>query len=102
MKLKRALLAAAVLSAGILAACADRSYGYYRVGPPPPVPAYRAYGVAPGPGYVWAEGFYDLRGGSWVWSPGRWARPPHAHARWVPNRWERHGRDYRFHRGYWR
>lgn len=60
-------------------------YGYtYRV-PPPPPPAYvGGYGVAPGPGYVWAVGFYDLRGSSWVWVRGRRVRPPRPYAVWVP------------------
>ncbi|MEI9974771.1 MAG: hypothetical protein WDO73_23630 [Ignavibacteriota bacterium] len=30
------------------------------------------------------EGFYDYRGGRYVWVPGRWMRPPRAHAVWVP------------------
>jgi hypothetical protein len=102
MTLKRSLLAVLIGAAGMLTACASRPYYGYRVGPPPPVPAYRAYGVAPGPGYVWCEGFYDLRGSSWVWSPGRWARPPRPHARWEPARWERRGHDWRYRSGHWR
>jgi len=98
----RALLAGVLVAAGMMSACATRPYAYGYVEAPPPVPAYRAYGPPPGPGYVWADGFYDRRGGSWVWSPGRWARPPYAHARWVPSRWERHGHDWRYREGRWR
>ena len=106
MNLSRTLMVAALAAAGMLAGCAGRSYGYgygYRVGPPPPVPAYAGpYGVAPGPGYVWTDGYYDLRGRDWVWVRGRYMRPPHHRSVWVTPRWEqtRHGWSRRS--GYWR
>jgi hypothetical protein len=96
------LLPAAVLVLGSLYGCAGGGYySSYRVGPPPP-PRYGAYGYAPGPGYVWTDGYWDLRGSRWSWVDGRWARPPRARARWDAPRWEQHGRGYRFHRGGWR
>jgi hypothetical protein len=33
---------------------------------------------------------------------GRWAVPPHPHAVWERDRWERHGNNWRYHRGHWR
>jgi hypothetical protein len=33
-------------------------------------------GVAPGPGYVWQDGYYTRRGFSHVWVPGRWVFAP--------------------------
>ena len=103
MDLNQGLLTAMLLAAGSLAACASHSYGYaYRV-PPPPPPAYAGvYGVAPGAGYVWTDGFYDLRGSSWVWVRGSWRRPPRARAVWVAPRWERSGRGWSRRGGYWR
>jgi hypothetical protein len=101
--LKKSGRIAVLLGACALAGCGG---GYYRagvvIGPPPPPPVYGAVGYAPGPGYVWTDGFYDLRGGRWVWVNGHWARPPYRGGRWVRPYWDRHGRGYRFHRGYWR
>ena len=61
-----------------------------RIGPPAPIVEH--YGPAPAPGYVWIAGYHRWDGGRYVWVPGRWDRPPRAHAVWVPHRWEhRHG-----------
>lgn len=68
----------------------------------PPPPRYAVVGVAPGPGYVWAEGFWDWRGGRYVWVTGRWMRPPHPGAVWVPAGWVEGRRGYGFHPGHWR
>src|ERR1041385_4666046 len=98
---KRLLAAAFVLAGTILTGCAGGyGSGYVRYGPP--APRYGAVGYAPGPGYVWADGYWDWRGNSWAWSQGRWGRPPRRHAVWVAPAWQREGRGYRFHRGYWR
>ena len=102
MKAKYALLTA-VVSAGLaLSACGGGStYVAARIGPPPP-PRAGFVGVAPGPGYVWTDGFWDLRGGRWNWVDGRWLLPPRSRMVWVPAHWtERHGRYY-FVRGHWR
>ncbi len=97
--MKRNLLAATfVLAGAILTGCA----GGYVVAAGPPPPRYGVMGYAPGPGYVWTEGFYDLRGSNWVWVPGAWRRPPRRGRVWVSPNWVRAGRGWRFHRGYWR
>jgi hypothetical protein len=97
--MKRNMLAAAFVLAGtILAGCGG---GYVMVAGPPP-PRYGVMGYAPGPGYVWTEGFYDLRGSSWVWTSGTWRRPPRPGAVWASAAWRQEGRGWRFHRGYWR
>lgn len=101
--LKKSGRIAVLLCSCALAGCGG---GYYRagvvIGPPPPPPVYGAVGYAPGPGYIWTDGFYDLQGGRWVWVGGRWARPPYRGARWVHPSWEPRGRGYRYHKGYWR
>ncbi len=71
---------------------------------PPPRPVHvGVIGVAPGPGFVWVEGYHSWNGGGYVWVPGRWERPPypggiwvrpryrHVHGGWafVPGRWRR-------------
>jgi len=101
--MKKLLLMGTVLLGTILTACAPGGGGYVsaRFGPPPP-PRYGIIGVAPGPGYVWTDGFWDLRGGRWYWVGGRWVRPPRGRGVWVAPQWrEDHGR-YRRHPGYWR
>jgi hypothetical protein len=59
-------------------------------------------GFAPGPGYVWTDGYWDWRGGNWVWINGRWLRPPHRRAVWVPGTWVEDHHRWSFRRGYWR
>lgn len=99
------IFAGAALAFGTaLSACAPGAYVGVGYGPPPP--RYGVVGVAPAPGYVWTDGFWDWRGNNWVWAPGRWQRPPRRGARWEPGRWqERHDRGHRgyeFNRGHWR
>ena len=101
MRVKNIVLAATLLAATALISCAHPSYYGYRIAPPPP-PRYGVVGYAPGPGYVWADGWYDLRGGRWTWVPGYWVRPPRPRAVWVRPYWEPRGRGYYYHRGYWR
>ena len=100
--MKRKLLPlASVLLGTILSACAvDGGYAV-RYGPPPP-PRYGMAGVAPGPGYVWTDGFWESRAGSWSWVGGRWVRPPRPRAVWVPGSWSQTHRGWTFRRGYWR
>ncbi|MFY9724649.1 MAG: hypothetical protein WB579_09395 [Bryobacteraceae bacterium] len=98
--MKRKLLTAALLMAGsVLTACAGGA-GVFIAEPPPP--RYGVIGVAPGPGFVWTDGFWDLRGGAWAWAPGRWVRSPRPRAVWVAPAWRHEGRHWRYHRGHWR
>ena len=74
------------------------------VGGPPPGLRAEARLVSPGPGYYWVPGYWDwsLASGEWFWVPGSWSRPPHAHARWVTPRYERHRGHWTYRRGHWR
>lgn len=68
--------------------------------PPPPPPATVVagpVGVAPGPGYVWVDGYWNWVNGGWVWVPGRWVLPPRGRGVWVAPRIE-----FRWHGGHWR
>lgn len=100
--MKQRIFGPAALALGLLCgACAAPGAVVVRYGPPPP--RYAVVGVAPGPGYVWTEGFWDWRGGAYVWVPGRWLRPPRPRAVWVPGAWvERPHRGWEFRRGGWR
>ena len=100
--MKKSLLAtAAVLIGTVLAGCghgymvASASYG-------PPPPRYGVIGYAPGPGYVWTEGYWNYAGGHWDWVGGRWMRPPHPRAVYVRPEWRHDGNRWRFRHGYWR
>ena len=99
--MKKQLLAAGFVIAGTLfSGCAANGAVVVRYGPP--VPRYGVVGVAPGPGFVWTEGFYDWRGGSYAWVPGRWMRPPRRNAVWVRSEWVQGPHGYVLHRGHWR
>ncbi len=100
--LKGVLLSGVLLGSLALGGCASRAYYRGYDVPPPPPPRYGVIGYAPGPGYIWADGYYNLRGSRWIWVPGAWVRPPRPRAVWVRPYWERHDRGYRFHRGHWR
>jgi hypothetical protein len=56
--------------------------------PPPPPPPPPAVIAAPGPGYVWVDGYWVPDGGRWVWVGGYWALPPYPDAVWIGGRWE--------------
>lgn len=92
--------ALAMLLSASAACAAPRGRVYIRVGPPAPVVEARV--VAPGPGYIWIEGFHTWNGSAYAWVPGRWARPPRARAAWVPGRWVRGRRGWYFEEGRWR
>ncbi len=82
-------------------ACASpRGRLYVRVGPPAPVVAVRA--VAPGPRYVWVDGYHRWSGSRYDWVAGRWAMPPRPRAVWVPGRWVPSRRGYYWVDGRWR
>jgi hypothetical protein len=87
MTMKQTVLAGVMLASSALTACASQAYVAYQVPPPPAPMAVGAVGYAPGPGYVWGDGFWDLRGGRWVWAPGAWRRPPHGRAVWMRPYW---------------
>jgi len=95
---RKFLVAAVVLGGTILAGCGG---GYVMAYGPPP-PRYGVVGYAPGPGYIWTDGYWNLAGGRWAWVGGSWQRPPRPHAAWVRPEWRQEGGRWRFHRGHWR
>jgi hypothetical protein len=110
MRLKR-ILATATLALGtsfIVSTLTPSAFGRVdvgiSVGGPPPAPrVVGPVGVAPGPGYVWTNGYWDWSGGTWVWVDGRWLLPPHGRHVWVEPYYHPYGGGaYHYHRGYWR
>jgi hypothetical protein len=67
---------------------------------PPPIIVERPT-PRPGAEYVWIKGAYVWHG-HWEWEHGRWERPPHHGAVWVPHRYEERGNVHVFISGYWR
>ncbi len=98
--MRRTLLLGFILSLGtVLPGCVVRTAVV--VAPPPP--RYAVIGRAPGPGWVWTDGYWDRRGGGWFWVEGRWMRPPRPAAVWVPGRWvEVRPGHFVLQRGHWR
>jgi hypothetical protein len=98
--MKKTGLMALILGGLTLAGCGGY-VGYYASVPPPPVRV-EAFGVAPGPGFVWVSGYYGYNGGRYAWVPGTWRRPPRGRVAWEAGRWENHGGRYRYAPGRWR
>lgn len=68
-----------------------------RIGPPPPPRVVRVRPAAPGPEYVWVDGYWYPVGNRYRWHEGYWTRPPYAGARWIVP----HHDGERFYEGYW-
>jgi hypothetical protein len=67
-----------------------------QIGPPPPPRVY-ARPRAPGPDFIWVDGYWFADGRRWRWHNGYWTRPPYGGARWMAPRYEGN----RFFNGYW-
>lgn len=65
---------------------------------PPPVRVEEVPG--PRPGYVWAPGYWEWRGGQHVWVGGRWMGERRGY-HWVPDRWEQRGPHWHHNVGHW-
>lgn len=94
--MKRKLLVALGFAAVVLAlttACPPPPpMGVVYVRSRPPAVQTEFLGAAPGPDYIWIRGYHRWEGNVYVWTPGRWERPPRARAKWVDGRW-RHDRN---------
>ncbi|HUI43541.1 MAG TPA: YXWGXW repeat-containing protein [Terriglobia bacterium] len=91
------LLFAVLMTAGL----ASAQQVVIRVAPPRPEHVGRI-GRAPGPGFVWIEGYHEWRGNAYVWVPGRWERPPRPRARWVRPHYRHVRGGWIFVAGHWR
>ena len=70
------------------------------VAPPPPI--VERHPVAPGPRYVWIDGYHRWDGHRYVWVGGRWVLPPQPGAVWIPGHWDRRPGGYVWIQGHWR
>ena len=92
--MRRLLLASLLFTAGTL--FAQISIGI-RIGAPPPPRVVAVRPVAPGPEYMWVEGYWYPVGHKYRWHEGYWTRAPYAGARWIA---PRHDGE-RWFDGYW-
>jgi len=94
-------IAGLFLAAALFVSVASAVDVVIKLAPPRPVHI-GAVGVAPGPGYVWIDGYHEYVGDHYVWHDGTWERPPHEHARWVAHRYVHRNGGYVFVQGHWR
>jgi len=74
---------------------AQVSFGIQIGAPPPPV--YMLQPAAPGPGFLWVDGYWYPVGHHYRWHAGYWTMPPYPGAYWAPARYD----GSRYFGGYW-
>ena len=89
------VLTLSLLAVG-LAFAAEVNFGI-RIGPPPPPRVVAVRPVAPGPDYVWVDGYWYPVSGHYRWHEGYWSRPAYGGYHWVA---PRHDGE-RYYNGYW-
>jgi hypothetical protein len=67
----------------------------------PPAVRTEVQTVAPGPGYVWTQGYWRWTGTDYVWVGGTWVTRPRPTAVWVAGHWVRRGGGYTWIAGHW-
>lgn len=67
------------------------------IGPPPPPRVVYVRPAAPGPEFVWVEGYWYPSGKHYRWHDGYWSRPAYAGAYWIGPRYD----GGRFYEGHW-
>ncbi|MBU6507516.1 MAG: YXWGXW repeat-containing protein [Alphaproteobacteria bacterium] len=67
---------------------------------PPPLPVYVQPAI-PGPGWIWAPGYWAWSPYGYYWVPGTWVRPPRVGFLWTPGYWGWVNGFYVWHAGYW-
>lgn len=71
-----------------------------RIRPPRAIVEHRI--ARPSRDHVWIGGYHRWDGNAYVWTPGRWDRPPRPHAVWVAPRYVHRHDGYVFVEGRWR
>ena len=91
------LFVSLLLGAGLLFAVPVSIGVGITIGPPPPPRVVAVRPAAPGPDYLWIEGYWYPVGGHYRWHDGYWTRPPYAGATWVVP----HHDGHQYFEGYW-
>lgn len=93
-------IALALLLALALTPAASFAQVAIRIGPPPREIERR--GPPPDRGYVWINGYHRYEGDHYVWTAGRWDRPPRRGQHWVAHRWVHRRDHWEMREGHWR
>jgi hypothetical protein len=75
--------------------------GYF-IATGPPDPPDEVIIVAPSPHYVWVPGYYEYRGGSYIWIKGSYRLPPRGRTTYVQGNWNKTPKGYKRGRGHWK
>jgi hypothetical protein len=67
---------------------------------PPVLPVY-VQPALPGPGYIWAPGYWAWSASGYYWVPGTWVLAPRPGLLWTPGYWGWNNGFYVFNAGYW-
>jgi hypothetical protein len=74
---------------------------FVSVGIAPPVLPVYVQPPVPGPGYIWAPGYWAYGAEGYYWVPGTWVVAPYVGALWTPGYWGWGSGAYLWHAGYW-
>jgi hypothetical protein len=96
----RKIFLSGLIAAGIGLGAAQAEDVVIKVRPPKAVVEHRS--ARPSPEHVWVAGYHKWDGHAYAWEPGRWEKPPHAHAVWVAPKYTHRGEGYVFEEGHWR
>ncbi len=97
-----ATAAAGVMAFALAATPAQAQVGFdVHIGTPPPPLRYEVRPAAPGPGYVWADGYWEPFNGRYRWHPGYWNRAPYEGAYYVHPHYDHYPDGWHLHEGYW-
>lgn len=91
-----ALVAAGIGCGGYLAS-GDVVYASYA----PPPERVEIVGPAPGPGYLWIDGYWRWGGASYDWVPGQWIVVEQGR-HWQRGRWHHNRNGWFYLEGHWR
>ena len=96
----RKIVLAALIAAPLFVAQSANAQSFdIRIGTPPPPPRV-VVTPAPRPGYIYAPGYWNWRGGRHVWNEGHWERQRRGYHYAEPV-WDRDGDRYGLRRGRW-
>jgi hypothetical protein len=93
-------LTSGVLLSGTAGAAIDIGIGVSVNLAPPVLPVYEQPAV-PGPGYLWAPGYWAWGDSDYYWVPGTWVMAPQPGYLWTPGYWGWGDGAYLWHGGYW-
>jgi hypothetical protein len=96
----KSLRICAALLTGAIAVPAFGQVSVYVGGPPPPI-RYERRVAAPGPDYIWQEGYWAPQGRHYKWVRGHWERRPYEGAYWSHPHYDHYEQGWQMHEGHW-